>query len=131
MRIRFAYTAIQVKDMNRAVVFYKSVLNMEQVTRKKVKETNGELCLLRSGKNYLELNQYFGRSFRRGGALDHLAFEVGNLDDFTEKTEDMRIRVHDYLETKNWKRCFIDDPDGNEIEVYQRLEVRHIRSKMQ
>lgn len=128
MRIRFAYTAIQVEDMDRAVAFYKSILDMKQVIRKKVEETNGEMCVLKSGKNYLELNQYFGKPFHRGDTLDHLAFEVSNLHDFVKKAKDARIKIRDYLGTKNWKRCFIDDPDGNEIEVYQRIRKKE-RSK--
>jgi catechol-2,3-dioxygenase len=108
--------------MNRSARFYTSVFGMKQILRKKVKETNGELCVLKSGCNTLELNQYFDQPFKRGGTLDHLAFQVSNLRTFMKKVQGMSLNIHDFLETKKWKRCFVDDPDGNWIEVYQRLE---------
>ena len=123
--LRFGYVAIQVEEMARSVKFYTSILGMKQIVRKKVKETNGEMCVLRSGSGTLELNQYFGSPFNRGGTLDHLAFQVSSLVRFMKKARDAGLSTHDYLETKNWKRCFIDDPDGNWIEVYQRLKHTH------
>jgi catechol 2,3-dioxygenase-like lactoylglutathione lyase family enzyme len=122
LKARFSYTAIQVEEMNRSVRFYTSILDMKQIVRKKVKETNGELCVLTSGGNTLELNQYYNTPFNRGGTLDHLAFRVSNLERFMKKARDATLDVHDFLETKGWRRCFVDDPDGNWIEVYQRLE---------
>jgi catechol 2,3-dioxygenase-like lactoylglutathione lyase family enzyme len=122
--VQFSYVAIQVEEMNRSVGFYTSILGMKQVVRKEVKETNGEMCVLRSGNGTLELNQYFDLPFNPGGTLDHLAFQVSNLERFTIKARDAGLNVHDFLKTEKWKRCFVDDPDGNWIEVYQRLEHR-------
>jgi catechol 2,3-dioxygenase-like lactoylglutathione lyase family enzyme len=122
MKPRFSYTAIQVREMNRSVGFYTSILGMKQVLRKNVKETNGELCVLRSGSNTLELNQYFDLPYSGGGSLDHLAFQVSDLEGFMREAHDVHLTVHDFLEAKDWKRCFVDDPDRNWIEVYQRLE---------
>jgi catechol 2,3-dioxygenase-like lactoylglutathione lyase family enzyme len=124
MKTRFVYTAIRVKRMNRSVKFYTALLGMALVSRKKVKETDGEMCVLKSGNNRLELNQYFDEPFPRQGTLDHLAFQVSNLGKFIQTAKDHELRIHDYLVTRNWKRCFIQDPDGNWIEVFERLRQK-------
>jgi catechol 2,3-dioxygenase-like lactoylglutathione lyase family enzyme len=124
MKMRFAYTAIQVENISRSVAFYTSILGMKRVLRKKVKETNGEMCVLKSGRGILELNQYFDLPSNRGGALDHLAFQASGLEGFMKSARDAGLEVHDLLITKRWKRCFVDDPDGNWVEVYQRLKAK-------
>ena len=123
LNIRLAYTALQVKDLVKSVKFYTEVLGMTVVTRKSVKQTDGEMCILRSGRNKLELNWYRNAVVRRGNPLDHLAFEIGPFSAFQRFGESLRAegtRLHEYLETDSWDRFFIKDPDGNWIEIYAR-----------
>ncbi len=106
--------------MTRSLKFYTTILGMKAGVRTKVKETIGEMCVLHSGSGTLELNQYNATSYKKGTNLDHLAFEVDELDEFRKKLKIRGIRAHDSLETRNWRRLFIRDPDANWIEVYQR-----------
>jgi catechol 2,3-dioxygenase-like lactoylglutathione lyase family enzyme len=118
-----SYTALQVKDIDASEKFYTSILGMRRLLRKKVKETKGEMSVLKSGRNTLELNWYEDAVFRRGNNLDHLAFEVPDTRAFRAMQRTLRakkINVHDYLETKGWDRFFIEDPDGNWVEIYFR-----------
>jgi len=119
----FAYTAIQVEDIDAAEKFYTSILGMRRVVRKKVSETRGEMCVLKSARNALELNWYEDAVPRKGSNLDHLAFEVQTIGRFRRLMRSLRakkIEIHDYLATKGWDRFFIEDPDGNWIEIYAR-----------
>jgi catechol-2,3-dioxygenase len=123
MRIRFVYTALQVKDLTRSAKFYTEVLGMKTIDRKRVKETNGEMCWLGSGRNVLELNSYEGATTRRGANLDHLAFEVSPFSSLPSLSKDLQgrgIKIHERLATEKWERFFIEDPDGNWIEVFSR-----------
>jgi len=123
LNIKFAYTALQVKDLDESVKFYTEVLGMTMVVRKPVKQTDGEMCILKSGRNKLELNWYRNATVRKGNSLDHLAFEVKPFKTFqslTKKLEVEGIKVHEYLETERWDRFFIEDPDGNWIEIFSR-----------
>jgi catechol-2,3-dioxygenase len=96
---------------------------MRRLVRKKVRETRGEMCILKSGGNALELNWYAGAPIRKGNNLDHLAFEVQGIGKFRRLMRSLKgkkIRIHDYLATKSWDRFFIEDPDRNWIEIYAR-----------
>jgi catechol-2,3-dioxygenase len=121
--IRFAYTAIQVQDMDASERFYTSILGMRRRTRKKVKETKGEMCVLESGRGVLELNWYQDADLKKGENLDHLAFEVEGVREFSRLIQELKakkIEVHNYLRTIRWDRFFIQDPDGNWIEIFVR-----------
>src|SRR2546427_12987885 len=76
----FRYTGIRVRDLDRSIAFYTTVLGMRVTWRMKIRETGGEIAVLKSphGSQRLELNWYPPRgryrAYRRGGELDPLAF---------------------------------------------------------
>lgn len=123
MGVRFAYTALQVYSIDASEEFYTSILGMRRLVRKKVSETKGEMCVLKSGKNILELNMYDQAAIKKGNNLDHLAFEAQTIAEFHRLMRELKakkIEIHEYLETKGWNRFFIADPDRNWIEVFVR-----------
>ena len=85
---RLKYTGIRVKDMDESLQFYTGVLGMDVVDKREpTPPTNGEVVTLRSsgGDQLLELNWYaegsrFGPPYVNGEELDHLAFDVDDLD---------------------------------------------------
>jgi catechol 2,3-dioxygenase-like lactoylglutathione lyase family enzyme len=121
--VRFAYTALQVDNIDRSEEFYKSILGMRRSVRKSVNETKCEMCVLKSGRGSLELNWYEESSLKRGNNLDHLAFEAQTIAEFRSLMRKLRakkIEIHEYLETKGWNRFFIEDPDRNWVEIFVR-----------
>jgi catechol-2,3-dioxygenase len=123
MGIRFVYTALQVNDIDASEKFYTTILGMQKSVRKRVKETQGEMCVLKSGANVLELNWYDDAAVKKGDNLDHLAFEVDARGEFRRLMRTLRakgIEVREYLETEGWNRFFTRDPDGNSVEIYVR-----------
>src|SRR3989442_15381248 len=84
----FRYTGIRVRDLDRSIAFYTKVLGMQMTWRMRIRETGGAIAVLKSprGSQRLELNWYPPpgryRVYRQGDELDHLAFEVPDVDRF-------------------------------------------------
>src|SRR5207244_7390886 len=84
----FRYTGIRVRDLDRSIAFYTTVLGMRVTWRMKIRETGGEIAVLKSphGSQRLELNWYPPRgrylAYRRGDEVDHLAFPGPGVDAF-------------------------------------------------
>jgi len=94
-------------------------------TRIKVPETNGELAIVKSeGSNHwLEINWYADQEYRSGDELDHIAFEVPNLDEALSELKLKGIESISHLrDTKKSQWTYIADPDGNWIEIFQKKQ---------
>jgi len=88
-----------------------------------IKETGGRVAWLRTrgSKQILELNWY-PPSFKHGGksGLDHLAFQVKDLTHVYSKIGKHRRLLEPFREGR-WMLGYIADPDGNWIELCERL----------
>jgi len=124
---RFLYTGIHVADLSRSITFYTKSLGMELLFRTDIKETGGKVAWLRSkgSQQILELNWYPKKS-RFGGksGLDHLAFEVKNTtEEYKKLTRKYKGTMKPFLEG-SWMLAYIKDPDGNWIELGQRIKKK-------
>src|SRR2546427_13274552 len=56
----FRYTGIRVRDLDRSIAFYTTVLGMQVTWRMRIRETGGAIAVLKSprGSQRLELNWY-------------------------------------------------------------------------
>src|SRR2546423_8232848 len=75
--MKFTYTGIEVKDLDKSIAFYRDVVGMEFLGRGKIDATGGGVAALKSAgsENTLELNWDPDSRDRGGSELDHLAFE--------------------------------------------------------
>jgi lactoylglutathione lyase len=125
MHAKFGYTGIRVKDLDESVRFYTSVLGMKEAGRSRIDETQGEVASLVSaeGGPVLELNHYargsrFDTPYQAGEGLDHLAFQVPDLDEaLAEASRSGHPPVLD-IKTKTSRWAYIRDPNGIFIELY-------------
>jgi lactoylglutathione lyase len=124
-RTKFIYTGIHVSDLDRAIEFYTREMGMELLFKSAtpIKETGGRVAELRSkgSSQILELNWY-PKGYEHGGGsgLDHLAFEVGDLEtEYGRMTKRYEGALAPFVEGK-WKLAYIKDPDGNWIELGER-----------
>ncbi len=122
--MRFAYTGVEVRDLDRSIRFYMEGLGMELTGRFKVAATEGENADLRSpgSEPVLELNWYPRRRYRAGSELDHLAFDVQaeDVDAVVARLEGLggtRVRPTDRQPT--YDLAFVKDPDGIWIELFK------------
>ena len=126
----FRYTGIRVRDLDRSIDFYTKVLGMRVTWRMKIRETGGEIAVLKSprGKQRLELNWYPPRGryrrYRKGDELDHIAFAVPNVDAFLrEHRPEFKVAMKPFNEGSD-RLAYVTDPDGVWIELMSPLKRR-------
>lgn len=124
---KMIYTGIRVKDMDQSIAFYTEILGMKLVERQKTPQTEGEVATLRSAdsEQELELNWYkegsrFGIPYVNGSEVDHLGFDVENMDEWISSLEKNGIRILLRIREGGWNEIFIEDPNGIWIEFLQR-----------
>ena len=124
---KMIYTGIRVKDMDQSIAFYTEILGMKLVERQKTPQTEGEVATLRSADSAqeLELNWYkegsrFGIPYVNGSEVDHLGFDVENMDEWISSLEKNGIRILLRIREGGWNEIFIEDPNGIWIEYLQR-----------
>ncbi len=126
---RFVYTGIRVNDMDESIRFYTDVLGMKVVEKREImKPTKGEIVTLKSkdSSQLLELNFYevvspFYAPYVNGEDLDHLAFDVEDLEANVSALRRKGIEVVvEPFQIGGSKQAFVKDPNGIWIELLQR-----------
>jgi methylmalonyl-CoA/ethylmalonyl-CoA epimerase len=122
---QFAYVGIRVKDLRASTKFYTSVLNMKVTGRGKIEPTKGETVGLQSeeGGFVLELNYYepdspYYTEYTVGDGLDHLAFNVDNLEKALEDARSSGYPILQEHAADGTRWAFIEDPNGIWIELF-------------
>lgn len=126
----FRYTGIRVRDLDRSIAFYTTVLGMHLAWRMKVRETGGAIAVLKSprGSQRLELNWYPPRGryrrYRQGDELDHLAFAIHDVDGFLQEHRgEFRVVMKAFDEGTD-RLAYVTDPDGAWIELMSRRKSK-------
>ncbi len=125
--MKFLHTMIRVKDIDASLKFYTEVLNM--VLDKKKRLDDCELYFLNDEDGCCQIELTYNdetpsEGYVNGSAFGHFAFSVKSLDEFTEK---LKRLGYEYLyepfdlNGKGTKIAFIKDPDGNEIELIEKV----------
>jgi lactoylglutathione lyase len=125
MKSKFTYVGIRVTNLQRSVDFYTKVLDMKVKGRGKIDQTKGETVSLESEKEgfILELNYYekdspFNTKYVVGEGLDHLAFNVDNLEKALEEAKKAGHRTILEMKADGGRWAYIEDPDGIWIELF-------------
>ena len=125
MKTKFTYTGIRTKDLEKSLQFYVQVLGMKETGRSKIDQNKGTTVSLTThdGGPVLELNYYekgspFDVEYVAGEGMDHLAFQVDDLD--KALAEANRAGYPDALEMKSGtsRWAYIRDPNGIFIELF-------------
>ena len=129
---RFISTGIRVRNRDESLRFYTKVLGMT-ITEplQKTPPTKGSVVTLMSQNSHqlLELNHYeedspFNSSYINGEDLDHLAFDVQDLDAAVRelKRQGVEVVVEPYAigKKEGWKEAYVKDPNGIWVELLQR-----------
>lgn len=127
INMKILHAMIRVKNIDESMKFYTELLGL-----KKTHEIELEDCLLHFLKGEdsdfeIELTQNFEtpkEGYQNGNAFGHFALETKDMDAFDKKLKELG---YTYLyepfvmdEAKS-KIAFVQDPDGNEIEIIEPL----------
>ncbi len=125
--MKFLHTMIRVKDIEASLKFYTELLNMKLDKKKRLDDC--ELYFLDDEEGCAQIELTYNdetpeEGYENGSAFGHFAFSVKSLDEFTEKLHSLG---YEYLyepfdlNGKGTKIAFIKDPDGNEIELIEKV----------
>jgi lactoylglutathione lyase len=125
MKPKLTYTGIRVKDLEKSIAFYTQVMGMKVRGRSKQDHTKGETVDLISedGSQQLELNYYgegskFATDYTAGDGVDHLAFQVEDLDKFFAGAASAGHPQVLEMKTVTSRYGYIEDPNGIWIEIF-------------
>ena len=125
--MKFLHTMVRVKDMEKSLAFYTDVLNMKLDHKKRLEDC--WLYFLTDEENTCQIELTYNDETPEGGyelgsGFGHFAFSVDSLDEFTDKINKLG---YSYLyppfdlNGKGSKIAFINDPDGYEIELIEKV----------
>ncbi len=126
MSFVFRYTGVRVRDMDKAIEFFRDVLGMKLENRINAPWNKGEFANLRSkeGTSKLELNWYAEDSpaagpYREGDELDHLGFQVEDFDGAMKKLIEAGYPVQiGPIKAGGWRFAFFKVVDGIWLDVF-------------
>jgi len=123
--MRFLHTSITVRRMDESLAFYTEVLGLEFERRRPIPENHAEIAFVRdptSGAR-IELTHWDGKeTFDAGEQLDHLAFEVEDMDAWLARARARGVRVakEPYrLQGGSGRIAFVLDPNDVWIELIE------------
>ena len=125
--MKFLHTMVRVKDIEKSLAFYTDVLNMKLDHKKRLEDC--WLYFLTDEENTCQIELTCNDETPEGGyelgsGFGHFAFSVDSLDEFTDKINKLG---YSYLyppfdlNGKGSKIAFINDPDGYEIELIEKV----------
>lgn len=125
--MKFLHSMIRVKDINASLKFYTELLNMKLDKQKRLDDCDLYFLNDETGNVQIELTYNDDTpkdGYVNGNAFGHFAFSCESLDEFTKKLHSLGYKYlyepFD-LNNKGTKIAFIQDPDGNEIELIEKV----------
>jgi lactoylglutathione lyase len=123
--MRLLHTSVTVKDLEESLRFYTEVMGLEFERRRPIPENHAEIAFLRdpASGHRIELTYWEGKtSFEPGEQLDHIAFEVPDLDGFLARARAHGVKVarEPYrLQGGSGRIAFLHDPNEIWIELIE------------
>ena len=135
MKIKLHHINLATQNVSKMKHFYKNILFLDDVVDdlpilEKSKGYSGSVGFVGDGniqthiaEKDLEVN------FKTGHYINpvekgHIAYRTDNLEKFKKHLKDKNIEYSDWEETavSGWKQIFFYDPDGNIIEVHEKVK---------
>ncbi len=125
--MKLLHSMIRVKDIDKSLKFYTELLNMKVVEKRRL--TDCWLYFLSDEENSCQIELTYNdetpkEGYSIGSAFGHFAFSVDSFEKFSQKMKDLG---YEYLYEpfdltgKGSMIGFIQDPDGYEIELIEKV----------
>ncbi|MDF2842721.1 MAG: Glyoxalase/bleomycin resistance protein/dioxygenase [Herbinix sp.] len=117
--MKFSLTTLYVKDMEKSLEFYNTLIGLPIVRRQVIGEDK-ELVFLGDGDTLLELIPSDGNVQYAGFSI---GFDVDDLLEAKERLENNGYKIkREMSPNSSLTLCFLDGPNGEEVEL---LEYKH------
>jgi len=118
------HVALTVKNLSESKDFYEKFFGFKQKKFFEKPDEKAKAVFLECGNTQIELWEFIDplpyqkENLNRIG-IRHLAFEVENLDDFVKKLPEDLVQKPAKIGASGGKYCFLKDPSGIDIELYE------------
>jgi catechol 2,3-dioxygenase-like lactoylglutathione lyase family enzyme len=114
------HAGVHVASLERSIAFYEAVFGLHLAERLSL--GTERLAFLQAGSSRIELIADGGTS-RETGVVDHLAFQVNDLDHWTRRLRERGVRLLDDVPVEvpalGARILFCVGPDGERIELFE------------
>lgn len=124
--MKFLHAMIRVKNVEKSLEFYEKLLNMTIAKKKRLDDC--ELIYLEDEEHTAQIeltvnDEIPETGYINGNAFGHFAFSVDSMEKFTEKLHSLGYKYlyEPYVIFSGTKIAFVQDPDGNEIELIEKV----------
>jgi len=118
--MKFCWTTIAVKDMDRSVRFYQDIVGLVPARRMKPSPEQ-EIAFLGIGETQVELIWNEKKGPIQAGQDISMGFEAASLDSLMELFKEKRIPLHagPFQPNPGIKFLYILDPDGHKLQFVE------------
>jgi lactoylglutathione lyase len=114
------HAAVDVTDLDRSAAFYGSLLGVELVRR--AEGDDGVVNAWYGTGEVPEVQFRVVETVDSGGGLDHLAFEVADVDAAVDRVAPDRVTTPPRTDPgSGFRIAFVEDPDGHRVELLHRV----------
>ncbi|MDC1194388.1 VOC family protein [Pseudomonadota bacterium] len=137
MKLEFHHINFVSKNIDKMNEFYINILEMDSIPIEKFPRTeetvdsgySGKINFVTEGKIEMHLAERdINVAFKNNHTINpvdkgHIAFRTDDINSFINKLKKEKIPFSDYGTTfaKEWHQVFFHDPEGNVVEVHQKL----------
>ena len=134
MKLELHHINLSTRNVKELDVFYKDILFLDTQTEdlpvlEKKKGYSGEVSFVGDGKVQMHLAQKdLAVNFKTGHFINpvekgHIAYRTDDIEAFKDHLKAKKIPFTDWgdIGVSGWHQIFFHDPDGNVIEVHQKI----------
>ena len=137
MKLEFHHINFVSKDVDKMNDFYKNILCMDSIPIENFPRTeetadsgySGKINFVTEGKIEMHLAERdLNVAFKNNHTINpvdkgHIAFRTDDIETFLKMLKREKIPFSDYGTTfaKEWHQVFFQDPEGNVVEVHQKI----------
>ncbi|MDE1820613.1 MAG: VOC family protein [Euryarchaeota archaeon] len=124
--MKFSHTSITVRNMDESLKFYTKGLGLDMERRREIPENHAEIAFVREPASGMRIELTWWKDKKElteGDQLDHLAFEVPDLEEAIRALElhGAKLAKAPYqLQGGSGRIAFVHDPNGIWIELLER-----------
>ncbi len=134
MKLELHHINLSTQDVKKLETFYKDILFLDMQsddlpTLEKKKGYSGDVSFVGDGKVQMHLAQKdLSVNFKTGHFINpvekgHIAYRTDDIEAFKKHLKENNIEFTDWgdIGVSGWHQIFFHDPDGNIIEVHQKI----------